>query len=232
MRLISVDALLKLAKLKEETDDPQTPAMIRMLLVPFEYTRIDNFVDIMFSAAKDVGEAAEEVSAEAEVHSAASDQVESHSMDIAAINAKREQLLSAASKTLGRALVKKTRATYWDPTHEVRVTCSISKAYPDNSIYRYWYAYHPAWDSFLAEAKDAYAIWGGLDIGFGFMVPQADLKAHLDKMNKTVRPDGKTYWHIKILEKVPGNYFLQLPLADDDLPLEKYKLPIISMPTG
>jgi hypothetical protein len=60
IRLISADALVKLVKLKESTDEEETVTKIRGLLKPFEYTRLDNIIDVMFTAAKDV-EAATEI---------------------------------------------------------------------------------------------------------------------------------------------------------------------------
>jgi hypothetical protein len=41
VRVISVDALLKLARLKQETDDPETAEKIRALFIPVDYTRLD-----------------------------------------------------------------------------------------------------------------------------------------------------------------------------------------------
>jgi hypothetical protein len=53
-RIISVDALVKLVELKVNSDEDETTQKIRNLLVPFEYTRLDNIIDVMFAAAKDV----------------------------------------------------------------------------------------------------------------------------------------------------------------------------------
>ena len=47
-RLISVDALIKLMFTKEEVDDKSLIERIRRILLPFEYTRVDNIVDLVF----------------------------------------------------------------------------------------------------------------------------------------------------------------------------------------
>ena len=60
MRLISVESLIHLVKLKESTDEPSTGSKIRSLLVPREYTRVDGLIDIIFTATKDVEGGAEE----------------------------------------------------------------------------------------------------------------------------------------------------------------------------
>jgi len=54
IRMISTDALLKLVKLKENAGDPATTRKIRSVLTPMEYTRLDEMIDIMFTAAADL----------------------------------------------------------------------------------------------------------------------------------------------------------------------------------
>jgi hypothetical protein len=178
----------------------------------------------MFTTAKDIEAAGEET---APVPSTPDEQVatseEGPTTDAVAINAKRAQIINLMSSRLKTSLVKKTRATYWDASHEIRIVCSISKSYPD-PIYRYWYAYHPTWDAFLAEGKQAYVVWGCLNLDKAFAMPREKLHALLPQMITTTRPDGKIYWHIKILEKGPQQYFLQLPHGVEDLPLAPFEV--------
>src|SRR5206468_12627881 len=54
MRLISVEGLIKLVQIKEKSDDPNTLHQIRQLLQPFEYTKIDKIIDVIFTTAVDV----------------------------------------------------------------------------------------------------------------------------------------------------------------------------------
>jgi hypothetical protein len=54
MRLISTDALIKLVQLKENSEDPETGRKIRSILIPREYTRLDEMIDVMFTTARDV----------------------------------------------------------------------------------------------------------------------------------------------------------------------------------
>ncbi len=54
MRLISIDSLVRLVKLKESTEGAATGSKIRSILIPLEYTRLDTLIDVMFTAAKDV----------------------------------------------------------------------------------------------------------------------------------------------------------------------------------
>src|SRR5204863_2922028 len=54
MRLISVERLIKLVQIREKSDDPSTLNQIRQLLQPFEYTKIDKIIDVIFTTAVNV----------------------------------------------------------------------------------------------------------------------------------------------------------------------------------
>jgi len=56
VRLISVDALLRLMFLKERVDDPATIRRICDILKPREFTRLDEIVDVVFSTAEETAE--------------------------------------------------------------------------------------------------------------------------------------------------------------------------------
>jgi hypothetical protein len=53
IRLLSVEALLKLVQLKENADDTATAQKIRDILFPMEYTRLDRIIDVMFTTVTD-----------------------------------------------------------------------------------------------------------------------------------------------------------------------------------
>lgn len=207
IRLLSVDALLKLANLKQDTDDPETAEKIRALLVPREYTRLDGIIEVMFSTARDVVEASVEVTAAPDQTEEAED-AEAVVIDVAAIALQKERIVSAVGRRLGTSLVKRTRATFWDSARSTRIVCSISRNHMKGN-YRYWYAYHPKWDAFLQEARERYVVWGCLDVGVAFMIPHETMRQQLDALSVTRRPNGVMYWHVKILCDNEGRYALQ-----------------------
>lgn len=230
IRLISVDALLSLARLKQEADDPETVRKIRALLIPFDYTRLDEIIDVMFSTAKDVSrsdEVAEESTSAADEESGVTLAIP---LDREAVSAKRYELVRAISSKYGKSLVQKSRATYWNATRDFRVVCSISRPHTQKTIYRYWYAFHPKWDEFLSGCADAYVVWGCLDRDIAFILPYAELKPLLNKMATTVRANGTMYWHIKIVETSPENFFLR-PTNGSDVPLVQRSMPL-DMPSN
>ncbi|MDR4496004.1 MAG: hypothetical protein R3B74_16630 [Nitrospirales bacterium] len=54
IRIISVDALLRLMSIKEEVEDPTIIQRIHKILIPREFTRLDEIADILFSATEDI----------------------------------------------------------------------------------------------------------------------------------------------------------------------------------
>ena len=67
IRLISVDGLLRLMTLKEEVEDPRTLQKIHNVLFPMEFTKLDEIVNLVFSAAEDLKQEEEQLDAEEEI---------------------------------------------------------------------------------------------------------------------------------------------------------------------
>jgi hypothetical protein len=235
IRLISADALLKLVQLKENSDDRETGRKIRNMLAPMEYTRLDNLVDVMFTAATDVETALAETITDKELSesgdSAPEDVTKSgwQFTDFALLDQKRGQIVDAVAEKIQSKLIKKSRALFWDSTHEKRVACAVSKRYTKRGSNPYWYAYHPAWDEFLLEGSESFFVLGCMDLPFAFVLPLKVLRSNLDALNTTTT-ERSTYWHIHLSETEPGDYALLLPKRSQQLPLAAYKLDLTSAP--
>jgi len=221
VRLISVDALVSLVKLKETTEATATGAKIRGVLAPMEYTKLDGLIDVIFSAAKDI-ETGGGINAPVEPGQEGEETSGWEFTDSKALDAKREAIVLALSARDGKRLVKKSRAVYWDAEHTYRAVCTISKRYEKKGHAPYWYAYHPGWDAFLGEAENGYFVLGCMDLDQAFALPVATLREQLSYMNITVKPDGTTYWHIKIIEPSTGKFALQLPKTGKSISLERF----------
>jgi len=124
---------MKLVQLKENAQDAITGKKIRELLFPMEYTRLDQIIDVMFTTATDV-EAVLNTEADAlnvditqdkSVTSEVLDPSEPLSSkgtweftDSRLLQGKREEILQSVSQKIGAALIKKSRALYWDAKHD------------------------------------------------------------------------------------------------------------------
>ena len=148
VRIISVEALQRLVVLKESSEEDETLQKIRSLLVPFEYTRLDNIIDVIFTTARDVEAAADAETDEVDPAGQGdeADVVQRHT-PTHVLQLVRSRVLVAIATKHGAQLVAHKRALYWSADRSLRVACSVSKYYERNGYY--WYAYHPAWDQVL-----------------------------------------------------------------------------------
>lgn len=229
MRLISTDALIKLVQLKEGAEEPETGRKIRSLLSPMEYTRLDQMVDVMFTTAKDVETAAgAEVGTEESPGEAESEPGRPKSTweftDAALLQAKRDEIISALGAKESVALIRRSRALFWNADHTIRGAVTISKRYARKGGPSYWYAYHPQWREFLNEAQRGYVVLGCMDRNEAFAIPAATLHAVLDSLNTTEKEDGSLYWHLHLFEDPSGALSLTLPKQKDSLQLTPFRL--------
>jgi len=142
MRLISVEALLRMLKLKEEVEDPSILNRIHEILIPREFTRLDPIVEIAFKAVEDVRQ--DSVGDDEDEEQTAGKKftpVAFHSECTARIQ-----------KVLGVTLVKQSRASFASPDQAIRVVCSVSRFHEREK--RYWFAFHPHQDKFLVRSTE------------------------------------------------------------------------------
>lgn len=156
IRLISVDGLLRALQVAEKSEESRTWNQIRQVLRPFEYTKVDRIIDLIFETAMDVENQAEQESA-AELGS--TNHPSGVTSSAVAVEEKRHEVVSSFAADKGIELIKRSRAFFWTADRKLRVCCAVSKRY--SAGHRpYWYAYPPEWDRFLDEADEAYVILG------------------------------------------------------------------------
>ena len=231
IRIISADALVKLVQLKENSEGGATGAKIRALLRPMEYTRLDDMVDMMFTTATEVENAASEERAVIEEPDSSDDQQLQEKVkgvwqftDSDLLQEKRKEIVKAVGKMLSTDLISKTRATLWSSDRATRAAITLSKRYVKKA-YPYWYAYHPQWDDFLAQGVNSFLVLGCMDLPVAFCIPRDVLVKYLDNFNVTKNED-RMYWHLHIVEEPSEKFSLLLSRSDKNLDLTTFKLPI------
>lgn len=237
VRVISAESLIKLVLLKENTEAEETGLKMRSLLTPIEYTRLDRMVDVMFATVTDAedevqpeGQASASVSAtsgEAEIESETSAKSSSGTWQFTnakLLQAKREQIVAALGQREGTSLVKKTRALYWSPSHDLRAACAMSKRYVEKNQAPYWYAYHPQWEEFLQQSGNGFFVLGCMDLEAAYAIPHSMIQPLLPLLNTTSSKPGGTYWHIHLIENSDG-LAISVPKGEP-LPLKQFELPL------
>lgn len=195
MRLISVERLIKLVQIKEKSDDPATLTQIRQLLQPFEYTKIDRIIDVIFTTAADVEEQIVEPSPLSDTEKNR-DFYKQERTDPDLLNVKRVEAVEAFARSKSTELVRYSRTLFWSSDKNVRVCCAVSKRY-EGDYQPYWYAFHPNWDRFLAEGKDTYFLLSCMDRNEAYAVPYSLLADNKKNLNMTERGD-RSYWHVAV----------------------------------
>jgi len=219
VRIISADALAKLVTLKESTEIASV-AKIHELLTPFEYTRLDKIIEIAFTVAEEASESAEERHVELETSSVAatsSSGKQRHSA-VDVIEQVRSEIVATLSNQYS-PLVKKSRALYWSTDKSIRAAVTISKQYENGN---FWYAHHPAWDTFLAEASVGLLVLGCIGLTEAYAIPYAWIHSRLKYLNTTDRESGG-YWHVYLHPESDGQLLLRLKNGQGES-LKQFKL--------
>jgi hypothetical protein len=221
MRLISAESLIKLVQIKEKSNEEGTIRQIRDLLQPFEYTKLDKIIDVIFATTEDVQQT---VDAELEA-----DEGDTSSRSVRTnrdkIDTKRQSAVDAIAKLKGVPLLKYRQTLFWSTDKSTRVCAAVSKVY-ERSYQPYWYAYHPQWDAFLKEGQNSYFVLACMDRDEAYAIPYDVLSGNLSNLNTTTRPNGTTYWHIALTKRDDGTLAWNISKAGVKLDLTPYKYPL------
>ena len=223
MRLISIEGLIKLVQIKEKSDDSNTILQIRQLLRPFEYTKVDQIINVIFITTVDVE--AQQVEEAEQIEGGCSKKVRTEPQHL---NAKRLSVVEAFSKVKSIDLVQKTRTLFWSVDKYLRVCCAVSKRY--EGVYQpYWYAYHPKWDEFLKEAQDSYFILSCMDSDIAYAIPYSWMASNKKNLNKTDRGEG-SYWHVALTTLDDGLLAINVSRIGQKIPLEPFSFVCSGLP--
>lgn len=192
IRIISVDALLRLMRIKEDIEDPLIVQRIHSILIPHEFTRLDAIADVLFSAAEDIKYDESKVEVEEEE---AEDTTPGDTK--APPVAFHEACVQRIQSRLGVLLVKRSRAGYSSPDKTVALNCSVSKEHNPDTHPNYWFAFHPHQQAFLRQYPKAYVAFGCGTSARLLLIPYADFEPWLEDMWTTSNND-RIYWHVVI----------------------------------
>ena len=227
VRLISIDALAKLVFVNEQFKSSQMLDKIRRILLPFEYTRVDNIVELVFEAQQ-----------ESEVILSAATDLEDNDVPTSPsieknerravftpreeLDAKRMEIVNAFFSARKLAFQPQSKTYFVDNSGDCHVICAVSKRYM-RDYQPYWYALHPHWLESIKNTKDGYLILGCMDSRVAYVLPAAFLMSNLNNPNMTERAEGKSYWHIA-LNSDSGIIKLNLSKIGEKIDLTPYQM--------
>lgn len=222
MRVVGVDSLIKLARVKEKSSEDTTVNQIRELLRPFEYTRVDRILDVVFSAANDIIHDEQNIETDELVEKLSGESAVQERTPQQKLDAVRLKAASALNAKANINLVRTRQALFDDKSTNTRACITVSKRY-DNALQPYWYAYHPKWDSYLGEGASGYMVFGCVDRTEAYAIPLAEMRTFLPSLNQTIKPDGAMYWHVKFSETSAGMVMFASKTGER-FPLEPYRI--------
>ena len=190
------------------------------MLKPFEYTKIDKIIEVIFTATQNV-------EAQKEIQPSTEEVVESREVgkqartDLELLNARRQQAVDTFATIKRVNLVRRSTTLFSDADKKLRVCCAVSKRY-EKDYQPYWYAYHPAWDTFLAEGQESFFVLACMDRQEGFAIPYSWLSANKLNLNTTDRGE-KSYWHLPITTLDSGDLALNLSKIGTKVSLAQFR---------
>ena len=206
MRVISVDALLKIAEVKEGVEEP-TFRRIRDVLIPQDFIRLDGVAELVLSVAAD--SSGDEDSVEEEKEKTAKPVVRRILKPLppfkqACIKRVRDKLMSGGE--IAADLIRRSLTTFSTPDDKCRVVLFTSKSHMVGARRRFFCGLQGHHKAFLAGRKRGWLVVGGDSGGMGtvFLIPQDNLLNLVPKM-----PASQARGHyLNIQEKSPGKWTL------------------------
>jgi hypothetical protein len=221
IRLISVDALLRLMLLKEAVDDPQIIGRICNILIPREFTRLDDIIEIVFFTTEEAKQEAALI--EGEDYDSESESQEKPKKTAAPV-AFHEACIERFVSWKNIILVKRSRSSYSTPDNKTAVICSVSKSHKKQTHTSYWFGFHLYQKDFLEKATDGFLVLGCGSKNNILAIPFSDLSTWLNDLWTTER-DNSMYWHLRI--HVEGNKMrLDRKKGKGRLDVTRYRLPV------
>jgi hypothetical protein len=221
MRVISVDALVRLMRLKENLDDPAMIEKISDILIPQEFTRLDRIVDIVFSTAEEAAVTQDDDIAE---NGNANDEAEISEDKSAKPRplAFHKDCVRRVEESLGANFIRESRSIYIDKEKNRKLWVAVSKQHGNEERDVFWFAFHPHHSKSLESHENSLILLGCGSPSILFLIPYKHMAKYLDDLWKTIR-DDKMYWHIKI-EGRQNRYFLLLKRGVENPEITEYLL--------
>lgn len=226
MRIVGIDALIKLMDVNLSTTSAAVTDKIHKILRPMEYTRIDEIVDIVFTAAEDKESAIRDdlgVESNEEKETGGEKSLTEQDRTPKEIIAQCKQLAAdLVAQKEQQPLIKKRHSMYASPNDELRVVVAVSKRYERDG--GYWYACHDSPQRmYLSDAKIGYFVLGMVDQPFVHAIPLKVLDGIWNELGETVRANGAVYKHIVVANDA-GKYSIRLKGINRSVQIDEYRL--------
>jgi hypothetical protein len=186
---------------RQDTGDleaqPSIVQKISDILIPREFTRLDEIVDVVFSTAEQAAQPEPETVAESTEEAEGTPESSEPPANFHAA------CIARVEKDLGCTLVRRTRSGYSSPDQVVSLVCAVSRVHRHFGHPAYWFAFHPHQLEFIEGAERGYLVLGCGSPDRVLAIPVAALRPWLEHLWQTHR-GGTYYWHFRIHDEKGG----------------------------
>lgn len=206
VRLVSLTALFKMVALKNTTDDPASAQLLRGILVPREYTKLDSLLDIVSFVAQDVSEEeTEEKEDENELGEESREGAYVSKLNREELRAKAKQFLLEQLKQHTRDISRTLLETL---DGQIVVYYAPSQPYKESNHTRYWFGLHDYQVDSLSKHKQGFIACLCSGAGMVFM-PWSEFSKYVPSMLESSK-DGRHWRHIFLKRARDGKMKLWL----------------------
>ncbi len=193
IRVISLAALFKLVELKSATDDPSSARLLRGILIPREYTKLDSLLDIVSFVAQDISAEADE---EVPKDEKAADKEGAY---VSKLN--RNELRAQAKQflvtKLGLDFKDFSRTLLESHDGRVAICYAPSQPYRKANYTGFWFGLHQHQIEFMAKHPEGYVAY--LCTGAGILfAPWSEFSQYVELMLDSSA--GNRHWRHVILQ--------------------------------
>ena len=215
VRVISLDGLFKMVALKNDTDDPASAQLLRGVLVPKEYTKLDELLEIVSFVAQDLvpdqpaGTDLEEVKEKGGGREGA--YVSKLDKD-----ALRHQMEELVQKKIGQGLKGISRSLYESLDGKIAIAYAPSQAYVHKSYTGYWFALHDHQVDFLKKYASGFVAYYCAGAGI-LLLPWDEVSKWVKYLGESSH-NGRHWWHV-VLKNVKGSWEMRLKAGSPGNPV-------------
>lgn len=190
IRLLGIDSLFRLLKLKETLDDPNVERQIKEILVPQEFTRLDRIIDLVFATAEEVGSADAEVEDDEDAPEPVAPKIMANF---------HQDVIPRLETQFKVSLVKKARVLWATPANDLLLSCQVSKERQDSRADAlYWFGLKRGTKESLEAHNHSYLAFGLGSPRQVLVVPYSVLARYIPGCFTSPEPDGKVrHWHLR-----------------------------------
>ncbi|GMU81685.1 MAG: hypothetical protein AMXMBFR47_15560 [Planctomycetota bacterium] len=199
VRLIGIDALIRLLKLKETLNDPAVERQIRNILFPQEFTRLDRIVDLVFETSEDIQEESDSPALEDDGAEPKRKPAGFHSL-----------ILPKLEKYIGQPLVKRARVLWTTPDRRKLLSCQVASSREIASADAlFWFGLKRKTAETLNEHVGAMSAFGLGSDKHVIVVPYELIAKKLPGFFTSPDEDGSVlHWHVRFVREGEKFYLL------------------------